>query len=178
MLLVYYAIAMKDAMHNHTQENTQHQFFIHGGDKRGTNRLLWVAIGLLPVFALAVWLLGDLGFWIGGGVYIVSLLGCFWWMGSGQAERYAITIDLATKTISATDRVQGTTLWEDDFRPEWLQIAEIQVVLSGETYRHPALVYAEEKVDLIMDTVPSSTRVLLGVGAKTEVEPVFTSLKA
>ena len=163
-------------MHNHTQDNTQHQFLIHGGDKRGTNRLLWVAGGLIPFVALLIWFLGDLGFWIGVGGSVSALAVCFWWLGSGQAERYEINIDTETNSISAIDRVRGLTMWEDDFQLDWLQISEIQVVLSGESYRNPALVYAEDKVEFIMDTVPTSTRILLGLGDKSEIEAVWCLL--
>ena len=67
-------------------------------------------------------------------------------------------------------------MWEDDFQLDWLQISEIQVVLSGESYRNPALVYAEDKVEFIMDTVPTSTRILLGLGDKSEIEAVWCLL--
>jgi|GEM_PF-4134120 len=160
-------------MHNHTQNNTQHQFLIHGGDKRGTNRLLWVVGGLVPCVVLLIWFLGDMGFWIGVGGSTTALAACFFWMGSGQAERYEINIDTETKSISATDRVRGLTMWEDDFQVDWLQISQIQVVLSGESYRNPALVYAEDNVEFIMDTVPTSTRILLGLGEKSEIEAVL-----
>ena len=163
-------------MHNHTQDNTRHQFLIHGGDKRGTNRLLWVTGGLIPCVFLLIWFLGDLGFWIGVGGSVSALAVCFWWMGSGQAERYEINIDTETNSISAIDRVRGLTMWEDDFQLDWLQISEIQVVLSGESYRNPALVYAEDKVEFIMDTVPTSTRILLGLGDKSEIEAVWCLL--
>lgn len=163
-------------MHNHTKENTQHQFLIHGGDKRGTNRLFWIALGLLPVLGALIWWLGDMGFWIGGTAYIVSIVGCFWWLGSGQSERYVVTIDTQANLITAQDRSRGIQLWEDDFRVEWVQVSEIQVLISGESYRHPALVYAEDKVDLIIDSVPTSTRILLGLGEKGEVESVFKDL--
>ena len=47
--------------------------------------------------------------------YAISLVACFGWMGSGKAERYEIRIDTATSTISASDRVRGVQMWEDDF---------------------------------------------------------------
>lgn len=160
-------------MHNHTQDNTRHQFLIHGGDKRGTNRLLWVAGGLIPCVVLLIWFFGDVGFWIGVGGSAIALAVCFWWMGSGQAERYEINIDTEAKSISAIDRVRGLTMWEDDFQVDWLQVAEIQVVISGESYRNPALVYAEDTVEFIMDTVPTSTRILLGLGERVDIESVL-----
>ena len=64
-------------------------------------------------------------------------------------------------------------MWEDDFQSDWLQIAEIQVVISGESYRNPALVYAEDTVEFIMDTVPTSTRILLGLGERVDIESVL-----
>ncbi len=163
-------------MHNYTQQNTQHQFLIHGGDKRGTKRVFWIALGLLPILGALIWWLGDTGFWIGSVSYIVAIVGCFWWLGSGQSERYVVTIDTEGKWIRATDRIRGIQLWEDDFHIEWVQVSEIQVLISGESYRHPALVYAEEKVDLIIDAVPTSTRILLGLGEKAEIESVYEVL--
>ena len=159
-------------MHNHIQNNTQHQFRIHGGDKRGTNYLLYVAVGLLPVIGALVWFLGDLGFWIGVGGYALALAVCVGWMGSGQAERYEISIDTEAGTITATDRVLGVQLWEDDFTATWIRISQIQVVISGETYKHPALVYSEEPLELVMDAVPTSTRTLLGLGELSAVQSV------
>jgi len=163
-------------MHNHIQNNTQHQFRIHGGDKRGTNYLLFVAVGLLPVVAALIWYLGDQGFWIGAGGYIVALVVCFGWMGSGQAERYEVVIDTKTNTISATDRVKGIQLWEDDFNPEWVRLSQIQVVISGEPYKHPALVYSEDPVDLVIDSVPTSVRTLLGLGEKMDIQVIYEAL--
>ena len=159
-------------MHNHIQNNTQHQFRIHGGDKRGTNYLLYIAVGLLPVVGALIWFLGDLGFWMGLGGYVLALAGCVGWMGSGQAERYEILIDTDENTISAMDRVGGVQLWEDDFNPDWMRISQIQVVISGEVYKHPALVYSEEPIDLVIDSVPNSTRTLLGLGEFSDIQGV------
>jgi len=159
-------------MHNHIQNNTQHQFRIHGGDKRGTNALLYVAVGLLPVVGALIWFLGDTGFWIGVTGYIVSLASYFGWMSSGKAERYEILIDVATRTISASDCVQGIQMWEDDFNPDWVRPAHIQVVISGEPYKHPALVYSEDSIELVIDSVPTSTRTLLGLGEQDEIDAV------
>ena len=159
-------------MHNHIQNNTQHHFRIHGGDKRGTNYLFYVAVALLPVVGALIWFLGDLGFWIGVGGYVLALVACVVWMGSGKAERYEILIDTTEGTIAATDRVLGIQLWEDDFNPDWIRISHIQVVISGDTYRHPALVYSEEPLDLVMDSVPTSSRTLLGLGEQAAVQSV------
>ncbi len=159
-------------MHNHIQNNTQHHFRIHGGDKRGTNYLFYVAVALLPVVGALIWFLGDVGFWIGVGGYVLALVACVVWMGSGKAERYEILIDTAEGTIAATDRTLGVQLWEDDFNPDWIRISHIQVVISGDTYRHPALVYSEEPLDLVMDSVPTSSRTLLGLGEQAAVQSV------
>ena len=91
-------------------------------------------------------------------------------MSSGKAERYEIMIDTATKTISVSDRVRGVQLWEDDFNPDWVRLAHIQVVLSGEPYKHPVLVYSEDPIELVIDAVPTSTRALLGFGEQEEIE--------
>lgn len=163
-------------MHNHIQNNTQHQFRIHGGDKRGTNALLFLAVGLLPVVGGLIWFLGDTGFWIGVVGYVVSLVSCFGWMSSGKAERYEILIDTVTNTIIASDRVRGVQLWEDDFNPDWIRRAHIQVVISGESYKHPALVYSEDPIELVMDSVPTSTRTLLGLGEQDEIDVVWQLL--
>ena len=58
-----------------------------------------------------------------------------------------IRIDTEEGTIMATDRVSGVQLWEDDFHPAWIRLSQIQVVISGETYKHPALVYSEEPLE-------------------------------
>ena len=159
-------------MHNHIQNNTQHQFRIHGGDKRGTNYLLYVAVGLLPIVGVLIWFVGDLGFWIGVGGYVLALVACVVWMGSGQAERYEVCIDTEEGTIAAIDRVLGVQLWEDDFNSAWVRLSQIQVVISGETYKHPALVYSEEPLELAIDAVPTNTRTLLGLGDLSAVQSV------
>lgn len=133
---------------------------------------MYVAIGLLPIVGALIWFLGDLGFWIGLGGYVVSLTACMGWMGSGKAERYEILIDTDERTISATDRVLGVQLWEDDFNPDWIRISQIQVIISGETYRHPALIYSEEPLELVIDSVPTSTRTLLGLGEHSAIQAV------
>ena len=163
-------------MHNHIQNNTQHQFRIHGGDKRGTNSLFFVAVGLLPVIGGLIWFLGDTGFWIGVGGYVASLVACFGWMSSGKAERYEILIDPETATISASDRIRGLQLWEDDFHPDWIRSSHIQVVISGEPYKHPALVYSEDPIEFVIDSVPTSTRTLLGLGEQDEIDAVYQLL--
>ena len=53
---------------------------------------------------------------------------------------------------------------------EWIRPAHIQVVISGEPYKHPALVYSEEPIDLVIDSVPTSTRTLLGLGEQEEID--------
>ena len=43
-------------------------------------------------------------------------------------------------------------------------------MISGEPYKHPALVYSEEPIDLVIDSVPTSTRTLLGLGEQEEID--------
>ena len=163
-------------MHGYTKTNNQHTFLIHGGDKRSTNRLTWLAVAVLPLIGVLNWQLGEMGFWIGVGVSAALLMGYFGWMGSGQSERYEVSIDLDKESISAKDRKSGVLLWEDDFQPKWVRMAEIQVIISGEPYRHPALIYTEEPVDLVMDTTPTSTRTLLSLGETEELSTIYTQL--
>lgn len=164
-------------MHNHNYSNGQHQFLIHGGDRRSTNRLKWVAIGQLP-FLIAVYVFAPEAITFGVIAYVVSLVIWFWWMGSGQSERYLVKIDLDNAAISTEDRVAKRELWSDDFNPDWVRLSEIQVILSGEAYRHPALIYSEKEIDLIMDAVPDSTKILLGVGELDEVQKVQSQLQS
>lgn len=164
-------------MHNHNYSNGQHQFLIHGGDRRSTNRLKWVAIGQLP-FLLAVYVFAPEAITVGVLAYLVSLVVWFWWMGSGQSERYLVQIDLEKKSIMTEDRLAKQELWMDDFNPEWVRLSEIQVILNGEAYRHPALVYSDKELDLIMDAVPDSTRILLGIGELDEVQQVLSQLQS
>lgn len=163
-------------MHNHNYSNGQHQFLIHGGDRRSTNRLKWVAIGQLP-FLIAVYVFAPEAIMIGVIAYIVSLAVWFWWMGSGQSERYLVQIDLGNSSITTEDRFAKRALWADDFNPEWVRLSEIQVILSGEAYRHPALIYSEKEIELVMDAVPESTKILLGVGELDEVQQVLSQLQ-
>lgn len=164
-------------MHNHSFSNGQHEFLVHGGDRRSTNRLKWVALGQLPILMAVYAIMPALIEW-GVVAYIVSLAFWFWWMNSGRSERYLVRIDAKSGGISAEDRVLKTELWADDFNSEWVRLSEIQVILNGEAYRHPALVYSERQIDLIMDTVPDSTRILLGVGEKDELHALQVQLQS
>ena len=58
------------------------------------------------------------------------------------------------------------------------QTLEIQVILNGEAYRHPTLVYSDKELDLIMDAVPDSTKILLGIGELDEVQQVLSQLQS
>ena len=158
-------------MHNHSYNNRQHEFLIQGGDRRGTNRLLIVAIGLLPVVLAGwFWYTQYISMFVMG--YVACLVACFVWMSSGRMERYLVGVDLDKGSIYAQDRVQKEQMWVDDFDPSWVRIAEIQVVIRGEVYRHPALVYSKEPIELVMDGVPSATRIMLGVGEREELAQV------
>ena len=158
-------------MHNHTYNNPLHEFLIQGGDRRGTHRLMLVAIGLLPV-VVGGWVFYSqhISMFIIG--YLICLLACFVWMSSGRMERYLVGIDLEKGSIFASDRVQKEQMWIDDFNSTWVRITDIQVVIRGEVYRHPALVYSKEPIELVMDGVPTATRIMLGVGERDELEQV------
>lgn len=167
-------------MQNHQFIQGKHHFHVHGGDTRTSNWLYGLSLGV--IFALtSAYIVLDLGqwihslYWAGFTLLCVGLI--FWYLSDGKTHRYEIQIDPQRKIIYAIDHKTHQQLWEDTFRPERLYRSNIQVVVSGQVYRYPALAYGNEQLELIVDGLPTNHRILLGFGDKEEVDELLNTLK-
>jgi hypothetical protein len=109
-------------------------------------------------------------------IAIVCLLLCvllFRSLSKGGFSRFLVKIDLELAEISAYDRVLSQSLWTTDFYPEQLFLAEILLELNGEEYTYPALVYAEQKLEFVEESVPYPDKTILGYADKEEIKDVL-----
>ena len=111
-------------------------------------------------------------------VYIIVVSSVLFYLSKGKRARYLVQINCEEKTIKAIDQQMHQDLWEDDFEPEKLFLSEIQVFIGAQSYRYPALVYGDLVQELIEDGVPYSSKVVLGFGAKDELEEIKAKLSA
>jgi hypothetical protein len=68
-------------------------------------------------------------------------------------------------------------VWVSEFYPEYLQISEIVLDLNGEEFRYPALVYAEEKIPFVEESVPYPDRSILGYASRSEIDVVLNDIQ-
>ncbi len=176
-------------MDNYELIDGVHCFSINGGDSRTTKLAYSLGI-LVPIVLLClyygvnlqalpipvfVWFLVGAGI-IGGG---------FLWLSKGSMARYEVRINHKDKSIRAIDRLiafkedqSEQELWVDDFLPENLYIAEIQVLVSNQVHNYPVLAYGAEPQPIIEDGVPLVSRTLLGFGEKESVEGMLKILQS
>ena len=169
-------------MVNLERHQLQYNFAVNGGDVRSST--IGLSLILVPFIFLSVgfYFLGDqfvpdnsrIYVWV---VLAVSFLfvGGIWLkrVATGTLARFVVTIDLESIEIKAYDRVAMQNLWVSDFYPEQLQISEVLVEINGEDFRYPALVYADEQVDIVEESVPYPERVILGFDEREEIEKVL-----
>lgn len=149
------------SMNNLTINQGVYTFATNGGDSRTMRQALYAVLGspigwivlvllyrwqlpeLLPE-SVDSWLLNP--FLIVGLTLVVSAL-TFVRLSKGSAARFAVEIDPGQRLIRARDRVEGVQMWEDRYDPENLFIAQIQVIVQGEPYFYPTLVYGDPDRD-------------------------------
>ena len=169
-------------MVNLEKQQMQYNFAVNGGDIRSSTVGLSVivipavAVGIGLYFMgdrfipdalqLYVWLFLLLSTIIGGGLWLKKVA-------TGTLARFIVTIDLESVQIKTYDRIAMENLWISDFFPEQLQISEVIIDINGEDFRYPALVYAEEKLDIVEESVPYPDRVILGFDEREEIEKVL-----
>ena len=177
------------SMNNYQLDNGEHCFLINGGDSRTTKWAYALAVSLPLVFGiLYVWggiqsLPIPLFVWV---LLIVALIaGGFVWLSKGSMSRYEVRINPTDNSIRAIDRflpikedARDRELWVDDFHPERVYLAHIQVIVGNDVHRYPVLAYGEEQQELIEDGVPYVTQTLLGFGEKEEVESMLKTLQS
>ena len=167
-------------MQNHFQFQHKHHFKVHGGDAKAVYGLYMLSALIAGgVWGGFYWLQLEqyAPSWVWLCVVVVGVLGVFWWSRKGAMHRYEIQIDLEEGKIYAMDHKKRQQLWEDEYHPDWVRGSEIQVIVGGQVYRYPALIYASEPVDLIIDGVPTNNRILLSFGEKTEVDAMVQTLQ-
>ena len=172
-------------MINAQKNNFQYTFSVNGGDARsskvGLGRPLflmaalsfgygWYGISYVP----QEWqTYGWLGILLVGIILVVLMLRN---LSTGSFSRFLVKIDLETAEISAYDRVSSQSLWTTSFFPEQLHIAEILIELNGEEYTYPALVYAEEQLEFVEESVPYPDRSILGYAERPEIEKMLEQI--
>ena len=148
-------------MNNLTINQGVYTFATNGGDARTMRQAVFAVLGAPIIYVTSVlalqWLLPELltsstmswllnpFFVLGLSLVIVAIT--FARLSKGSAARFAVEIDLNNRVIRARDRVQGVQMWEDAFEPENLFIARIQVIVQGEPYFYPTLVYGDPERD-------------------------------
>lgn len=168
-------------MQNYLFEQNIHQFFIDGGDSRTMkSSYLWIFLTGIAFWASFHYL--QLEQWIPPitwlAVYGVVVLSVLFYLSKGKMARYLVQINCAQGTIKAIDQKKHQDLWEDDFNSEKLYLSEIQIFIGAQMYRYPALVYGDVYQDLIEDSVPYSSKIVLGFGEKNQLEEIKAKLSA
>ena len=172
-------------MINAQKNNFQYSFSVNGGDARSSKfGLGW------PLFWIS-----SLSFGYGqyGITYVPKEWQNYGWLSiilctlliivlflrslsNGALARFVVKIDLETAEISAYDRLSSQSLWTTSFFPEQLHISEILIELNGEEYTFPVLVYAEEKLEFVEESVPYPDRAILGYAEKPEIEKILEQI--
>ena len=148
-------------MNNLTINQDVYTFATNGGDSRTMRQAVFTVLGAPIIYVTSVlalrWLLPELltsstMSWLFNpffalGLCLVIVAITFARLSKGSAARFAVEIDLNNRVIRARDRVQGVQMWEDAFEPENLFIARIQVIVQGEPYFYPTLVYGDPERD-------------------------------
>ena len=109
-------------------------------------------------------------------ISIMVVFRLFFSLQKGDFTRFEITIDTQRMMIWAFDRKTGLKLWEDQFNPLHLYYSKVQIIVQGEVFFYPALVYGKEQYDLVEEVVPYPEHMLLGFGEREELEAMVTEL--
>ena len=176
-------------MNNYQLDNGEHCFLVNGGDSRTAKWAYALAISLPLLFTiLYVWggiqsLPIPLFVWVL--IIVVLIAGGFLWLSKGTMSRYEVRINPTDKSIRAIDRfipikndARDQELWLDDFYPERVYLAHIQVIVGNDVHRYPVLAYGENRQEFVEDGVPYVTQTLLGFGEEEEVEAMLQTLQA
>jgi hypothetical protein len=168
------------------RKNTyQYQFSVNGGDTKTSKWGIFIPAIILTVLGIGYSQYGSLFVseeWISYGWVLIVVLGLLLCglllrsLSKGGFSRFLVKIDLELAEISAYDRVLSESLWTTDFYPDQLYLAEILLDLNGEEYTYPALVYAEQKLSFVEESVPYPDKTILGYADKEEIHDVLNQI--
>ena len=178
-------------MTNLDVQDNIYKFSINGGDLKTTKIALYgpILFVLLPPlvywYGIAPFLFPNLiaVFWDTWLLIIFILLGILGsfillkQLNKGNFTRFEITINRNNEKISAYDRQRDQHLWEENFHPKYLYTTTINVIISDEEFSFPTLVYAEERLPQVEESVPYPELSVLGYGEEAEITKVLHELK-
>ena len=173
-------------MQNLSRSAQRYVFSVNGGDLRSTRvALIWPALILILPQAL-YFALGREHVPPSAAVYgypaclLLSLIvvwRVFGALNRGVFTRFEIGIDLDAGLISVYDRLDLLRVWEEEFDPDNLYVSRIQVIIQGELYTYPALVYGNEPQEVVEESVPYPDRSLLGFGEEAVVGQIHSEIR-
>ena len=173
-------------MVNYQQQGQQFIFFVNGGDSR-TTRWAFLAPGLGVALILGLYM-GffrsyvppnmEIFVWVFLGILVLLMIVVILRkLSQGEMSRFEVRIHFGKGSISAYDREENCPLWEDEFNPSRLSSSKIQVIIRGEVFYYPALIYGDRKLDLVEDGVPYPDKVLLCFGEEDEIKELQDSIQ-
>ena len=163
----------------------QYEFSVNGGDTKTSK---WALI-----FPFVFFVMLAAGYYKAAPVFINPDFVVYGWIGvigvsvmatgllysslsKGGFSRFIVKIDLPNAEISAYDRMLGQTLWVEEFFPSQLYISKIELSINGEDYQYPALVYSDEMLESVEESVPYPERSVLGYGEDVELKKVLEGI--
>ena len=74
---------------------------------------------------------------------------------------YEVRVDLAARTVTAIDSRNQQPLWQQPFNPEYLYLGETEIPTRISAHRSPALIYGEERPEVVNYELPHPRHVVL-----------------
>lgn len=172
-------------MVNLEHRNNQMLFHVNGNDMRTSHvAILFPMLLVLFTVALHYWVLGGLFVemkWplISFEIFINVLLTLLFYrkLSTGTSSRYVIDINISEAQIQAKDKTNNQILWVDKFTSSKVFLSEIQVWVGKEQYIYPALVYGDERKEIVEESVPYPELSILGYGEESELTKVLSLLQ-
>ncbi len=172
-------------MINLRHSDFQYEFSVNGGDVKTSRWALVVPLFFLIVLGTAYYFSSEIFIspeyiiygWLGVFALFLMATGLlFSALSKGGLARFVVKIDLPNAEISAYDRLIGETLWVEEFFPNQVYITQISLYINGDSYDYPALVYGEEVLDSVEESVPYPERTVLGYGEREELTKVLETI--
>ena len=173
-------------MVNLDKNQRQYLFSVNGGDVRSSQVGISGIVGIISILVGGYFFFGTQYIPPEYRIYVIVLIAvislsiiAFWIqkLARGGMSRFVVKIDLETCEISTYDRIAMQNVWIAEFYPEYLQIAEIVLEINGEEFRYPALVYADQKLDFVEESVPYPDRAILGYAEREEIDLVLKNIQ-
>lgn len=74
---------------------------------------------------------------------------------------YEVYVDLAARTVTAIDSRKQQPIWQQPFNPEYLYLGETEIPTRISSHRSPALIYGEERPEVVNYELPHPRHVVL-----------------